>query len=191
MQILSGHGTTLRLLAGAVLLAPGHERAALPMRNLEIRGAFVGADQRVEAALQAWVATPFGRVPITGRAHVDVACNYTFTGTIGYSGIVRVLAHLKGIGLVTYLRGDVKSDRPLGCDLMRSAADSMRGQVRSESSMLTGWIIFGGDSARFSGPTRTIGDTAYHTRLTLRRGGRRHVVQLWMFERPQRESQQK
>jgi hypothetical protein len=130
-----------------------------PVNELAIRAAIVGASHEIHGSIGTSVATPLGRLPVKGRVAASYGCDGAFTGTVGYSLLVRLGARLKGIGLVTALEGQLPPSALSDCSM---AVESLSGRFEIADSTVTGAITAGMDSLTVTGVLRAMGDTAYH-----------------------------
>ena len=133
-----------------------------PVNELAIRAAIVETSHEIHGSIGTSVATPIGRLPVKGRLAAGFTCDGAFTGTVGYSLLVRIGARLKGIGLVTALEGQLPPSALSECTL---SVESLSGRFGITDSTLTGSISSGTDSLAITGVLRASGDTAYHAAL--------------------------
>lgn len=126
-------------------------RIPVRTRDLELRGVIHQQSMRASAELRAYVATPFGRIPVTGHARLTYTCTGSFHGSVDYNVLIRLLARLKDIDLVTHVQGQLIHDRPPRCG---SGPDVVVfGQAVTDSLDLSGWARVASDSFTFQGTT--------------------------------------
>jgi hypothetical protein len=130
-----------------------------PVNELAVRAAILEASHEIHGSIGTSVATPLGRLPVKGRVTAGYDCDGAFTGTVGYSLLVRIGARLKGIGLVTALAGQLPPSAMSQCML---TVESLSGRFEIADSTITGSISAGADSLAITGVLRAIGDTAYY-----------------------------
>jgi hypothetical protein len=133
-----------------------------PVNELAIRAAILEPSHEIHGSIGTSVATPFGRLPVKGRVAAGFTCDGAFTGTVGYSLLVRIGARLKGIGLVTALEGQLP---PAALSQCTPSVSSVSGRFGITDSIVTGSISTGTDSLAITGVLRASGDTAYHAAL--------------------------
>jgi hypothetical protein len=146
---------SMALAAPLMLMAEGQ----FPVNELAIRAAIVEASHEIHGSIGTSVATPLGRLPVKGRVAASYGCDGAFTGTVGYSLLVRIGARLKGIGLVTALEGQLPPSALSECTI---AVEVLSGRFDIADSTVTGSISAGADSRPITGVLRAMGDTAYH-----------------------------
>lgn len=167
-------------------LAHQGDQKPVTMREVSIRGRAVATPDggTVQVVLQAKVATPIGRVPINGHVRLRYDCDARFSGTISYHPLVRLLAKIKGLQLVTATDGRaVVSDSlgPQACPALQ--ANSIEGQASVEALQLSGFIKLDAESLFFRGPAWLVGDTLYHSRFNTRVRERDVLVEMNLYER--------
>ena len=133
-----------------------------PVNELAIRAAILEPSHEIHGSIGTAVATPLGRLPVKGRLAAAYSCEGAFTGTVGYSLLVRIGARLKGIGLVTALEGQLPPSALSECTL---SVESLSGRFGITDSTVTGSISSGMDSIAVTGVLRAAGDTAYYAAL--------------------------
>ena len=146
---------SMALAAPLMLMAEGQ----FPVNELAIRAAVVEASHEIHGSIGTSVATPLGRLPVKGRVAASYGCDGAFTGTVGYSVLVRIGARRKGIGLVSALEGQLPPSALSDCTI---AAEALSGRFDIADSTVTGSISAGADSLAITGVLRAVGDTAYH-----------------------------
>lgn len=169
------------VVAPCLVLAGDDAQKPVPMRDVAIRGAATGASRQVKLVLEARIGTPFGRVPINGHVKLGYDCDAAFRGTISYHPVVRLFAKLKGVDLITVLRGGVRLEEGRECPAME--VREIRGRADVQATQLSGWLLFDGDSLSFRGPAWMVGDTSYHARLDAMRSGQAVHLTVSMFEK--------
>jgi hypothetical protein len=155
-------------------------RLPVPVREVELRG-HLGDARRIDAEIRVLLATPFGRIPVTGHVRGAYQCDATFRGDISYGPIIRLIARIRRFDLVSELDGRVNPGEEWRCELM--PADSVRGAATIEETRLSGWIRIGEDSIPFNGPSWSVGDSTYHSDLQVRRGARLLDARVNVYER--------
>lgn len=181
----SPHRWPLLITLVPCLLLAGQNRTPVSMRDVSIRGRAMSAPGGgvVQVILRAMVGTPIGRVPINGHVHIRYDCEARFTGRITYHPLVRLLAKIKGLELVTgtdghAVLGDSTATRP--CPALDVA--NIQGQASVQELQLSGFVRFDADSIAFRGPAWLEGDSVYHSRLTARAWNRDILVVVNLHE---------
>ncbi|HUF29051.1 MAG TPA: hypothetical protein VMM77_00200 [Gemmatimonadaceae bacterium] len=151
---------TILLFAPLVVLSQPN----FPVERLTIRADISAELREVHGTIGTSVSTPFGALPVSGRAQLAHSCDGTFAGTVSYSFLVRLGARVKGIALVSAMEGHVAPSRLSNCSF---ATGELSGQFRISDSTLTGSIRASADSLPIQGVVRAIGDTAYQVELTV------------------------
>lgn len=151
----AGFHRAIQLAAAAFLCASG----AMPLdaqvhvapraRDMELRGVIRPSTRDVKAELRAFVSTPFGSIPVTGYGALTYTCTGQFSGTIEYNPIIRALARLKGIELITRLDGRVAQDGNTECG--RGPDMVLAGRAVIDSLSVSGWVRVAADSVAFRG----------------------------------------
>jgi hypothetical protein len=127
------------------------ERVSVRTRDLELRGMIRQAQREAIVQLRAHVATPFGRIPVTGYGNLRYDCAGAFSGTVDYKPVIRLLAQLKGIDLVRTIEGRLTFSVPPDCD---SGPDLvLAGRAYIDSLQVRGWFRLANDSTTFRGVT--------------------------------------
>lgn len=134
-----------------------------PVSELAMSAAIAAESQAVRGTIGTSVSTPIGRLPVKGRVTAVYTCDGAFSGTVGYSFLVRLGAGLKGVGLVTSLDGQLA---PTAVSECRLGVESLAGRFRITDSTITGYVQSGEDSMEIGGTLRAFGDTAYHATVT-------------------------
>ena len=164
-------------LAGVVVAT---QMKGVPVGDVEVWGTTSPGHREVEGALRVHVRTPFGRIPITGRARATYDCNATFGGALHYGALVRLLAHLQGVDLVSQADGAIELPYAWDC---ASPPHAFRGRVVIQDSVLSGFLRLGEDSIPLRGRTWTIGDSTYHSLIQAERSCDPFAVRLNLYER--------
>lgn len=162
-------------IAGTMLDMQG-----VPVGDVEVWGTMNPTQRAVLGALRVHVKTPFGRIPITARATATYDCSATFGGALRYSALVRFLARLKGVDLVSQADGAVELLYPWDC---AAPPAEFSGRVVIRDTVLTGFLRLGADSIPLNGRTWTVGDSTYHTYIQAQRLCDPFTVQLNLYER--------
>jgi hypothetical protein len=140
---------TTCLLFGSISPLIGQERVPTRARDVEIRGLLKPDARQALAELRAYVATPLGRIPVSGYARLRYTCDGRFSGTVEYSTIVRLLARLKGVALVRSMHGSVTFDYPPACTYGPELV--LAGVARTDSFEVRGYIRAATDSIGLQG----------------------------------------
>ena len=156
-------------------------QAAVTMRDIELSGILRGATREIAAEFKVAVATPIGRLPVTGHGRLKYDCGGSFRGSIGYHPIVRLFARIKGLALVKSLDGTIKFEKPPHCSSMSQYA--LRGRAAVDSTTMAGWVRMGGDSINFRGPTWIAADI-YHGVLKANYRNNPFEMRINMYETP-------
>lgn len=168
------------LVASAVATAAVEPGRGVPVGDVEVWGTVDSARREVTGALRVHVRTPFGRIPITGRARATYACDASFGGTLSYGAFVRLLASLRRVDLVSEADGGIEMLHPWECDAPPRA---FRGRVEIRDTVLVGFLQLGPDSIPLHGSAWTVGDSTYHTAIEARRTRAPFIVRLNLYER--------
>jgi hypothetical protein len=172
---------SLRSTGFGIALLLLHDQKPVPMRDVSLTGVIDPAQRSVAAKVVAAIGTPFGKVPITGHLKIRIDCQGAFAGTISYHPVVRFLARVKRVDLVTELDGSVAHDASESCAPL--AADTVRGAAVVEKTQLSGGLRVAGDSVQFVGPAWTVGDSTYHSLLRVTRATRTLDLRVNLYER--------
>lgn len=171
-------------LPGIVLLAVSivcTQSKPVPMRDVSLSGVVNPAERSMAASVVAAIRTPLGKIPIRGNLRIRIACTGAFSGTISYHPMVRLLARLKRVDLVTELDGAVAHDA--GSECAPLSADTVRGLATVDKTELRGGVRVAGDSVHFTGPAWTVGDSTYHSILRVTSASRSVELQVNLYER--------
>lgn len=169
------------LVAPWLVLSGDEAQKPVPMRDVAIRGEASGAVRQVKVVLEARIGTPIGKVPINGHLRLEYDCESAFSGTISYNPIVRLFAKIKGVDLITVVKGAVEVEEGESCPAMD--VRMIRGRAQVDTTQLSGLILFDGDSLPFRGPAWMVGDTSYHAKLAASLRGKAVHMTVSMFER--------
>lgn len=161
--------------------ADGGDRKPVPMRDLALTGSADSASKAVRMVIEASIATPFGRIPFRGHVRLNYDCASRFNARVSYHPVMRFLAKLKGVDLITVIDGNVRMDEGSSCPVL--AVRQMRGRALVDVTQMSGWLTLDGDSLDFRGPAWMIGDSSYHSTLTSMRSGRPLELSVNMYER--------
>ena len=134
-----------------------------PVEKLTISARGSALLREVHGTIGTSVSTPFGALPVSGRAIVTHSCDGTFAGVVSYSFLIRLGARLKKIALVSAIDGRVAPQSLAGCTL---SGATLSGQFQISDSTITGSILISDDSLPVLGVVRAVGDTAYQVILT-------------------------
>jgi hypothetical protein len=167
------------LMLGASLASA---QAPVAMKNVEIRATLRPDNREVDATIRVAVATPIGRIPVSGRGQLHYDCEGLFSGTMSYNPVVRFFARLKGVALVTAMDGRFITAKPIDCTA--SAPRAMNGRADVDSTLMRGWITIDSDTVPFRGPAWTHGDSTYHTVLSAERANRPLTLHMNMYKHP-------
>jgi hypothetical protein len=137
------------LILGSISPLAGQERVPTRARDIEIRGLLKPDSREAIAELRAYVATPFGRIPVSGHARLRYTCDGRFSGTVSYSTLVTVLASLKGVALVRSMEGSASFDHPPACATGPELV--LAGYAQTDSFDVTGFLRAATDSLAFRG----------------------------------------
>jgi hypothetical protein len=157
------------------------EQKPVPMRDVSLAGVIDPVPRSMAAKVVAAIGTPFGKIPITGHLTIRIDCQGAFAGTISYHPVVRFLARVKRVDLVTELDGALALESPDGCAAL--AADTVRGTAVVEKTQLRGGLRLAGDSVHFLGPAWTVGDSTYHSIVRVTRATRSLDLRINLYER--------
>jgi hypothetical protein len=166
---------------GMAVLVLLQDQKPVPMRDVSLAGVIDPAQRSLAAKVVAAIGTPFGKIPITGHLKIRIDCQGAFAGTISYHPVVRFLARVKRVDLVTELDGSIAQDADSGCSPL--AADTVRGAAVVEKTQLSGGLRMAGDSVRFVGPAWTVGDSTYHSLVRVTRATRTLDLRVNLYER--------
>lgn len=170
--------------AYATLLVASSVSAQTPvsMKNVEMEAVFRPETRVIEAVLRVAVATPIGKIPVTGHGILHYMCDGTFHGTMSYNPIVRFFARLKGVALVTALDGRLASTEPFDCSPTRVRI--LTGRANVDSTLMSGWVKIDSDSVPFRGPAWTFGDSTYHSVIGATLANRQTELHINMYKHP-------
>lgn len=168
----------LGFIAGTSLPA----QTPVAMKNVELQATLRAQTREIDAVIRVSVATPIGRIPVSGHGVLKYNCAGSFSGTMSYNPIVRFFAKIKGVKLVTALDGEIKHTDPIDCSstLVRTLA----GMADVDSTLMKGWIKMGSDSVPFRGPAWTHGDSTYHSILATRMENKPVELHINMYKHP-------
>jgi hypothetical protein len=152
----AAHGWRSMALAAPMMLMT---EVQFPVSDLAIRAATLSGSHEIHGTIGTSVATPFGRLPVTGRVSSRYECDGSFEGTVRYRWLVRLGARVKGIGLVNALEGQLAPSVLSECEL---PVETLSGYFRITGGTLAGHVMSGTDSIALGGTLRASGDTAYH-----------------------------
>lgn len=153
------------------------------MKNVEIQATVYSATREIDAVIRVAVATPIGKIPVSGHGQLRYDCTGAFSGTMSYNPVVRFFARIKGIALVTAMDGNIVSTDPVACN--SSDVQMLFGRADVDSTLMKGWIKLATDSVPFRGPAWTVGDSTYHTVLSARIQNRPLSLHMNMYKHPQ------
>jgi hypothetical protein len=148
--------------------------------DVHVRGVVDPATHTVKATLTTGVRTPLGTVPVTGHARGTYRCDASFSGTIRYSPVLRVLARLRGATLVNTLQGHVQTATPWDCAGM---ADRFAAHLSFQDTLFTGQLIYNDTALPVSGVTALSGPRAFRSSLTARQSTHEYTVHVEFAER--------
>lgn len=168
--------------ASAVYVSDLAAQGPVSVKNVEMEALFRPQTRAVEAVLKVAVATPIGKIPVSGHGKLHYKCDGSFRGTMSYNRIVRFFARLKGIALVTALDGRIFTDEPMDCS--GSQVHALIGRAHVDSTLMSGWVKIEGDSVSFSGPAWTFGDSTYHSLLDAKLRNKPLKLQISMYKHP-------
>ena len=146
-----------------VLATNAGSQTPVSMKNVELYATVTGENRQVEAIVRVAVATPIGKIPVSGHGQLKYNCTGSFSGTMSYNPIVRFFAKIKGVALVTAMDGQLVSAEPVDCSA--TLRRTFVGRADVDSTAMKGWIKMGADSVVFNGPAWTFGDSTYHSIL--------------------------
>jgi hypothetical protein len=149
----------------ALLLASG----GLTVRELSFHGTLHAATQQLDATIATAVHTPFGALPIGGQVRATYACDGTVRGIVSYGVIVRFLARLRGLTLVSAAEASIGVRRDWNC---RNAPDSVTARFAVNDTIVTGTVKFGGQTGQLTGVVNEAPRNFYRLVLITSRDGR-------------------
>lgn len=152
------------------------------MKNVELQATLRPESREIEAIIRVAVATPIGRIPVSGHGQLRYDCEGVFSGTMSYNPIVRFFARLKGVALVTAMDGRIVTAEPIDCSA--TSPHTMTGRADVDSTLMSGWVTLDRDSIPFRGPAWTHGDSTYHTILSAGRAGKPLTLHMNMYKHP-------
>jgi hypothetical protein len=152
------------------------------MKNVELHATLNAQTREIEALIRVAVATPIGKIPVSGHGALKYNCAGSFSGTMSYNPIVRFFAKIKGVALVTALDGEIMTADPVDCS--SSQVRTLTGRADVDSTLMKGWIKLGTDSVPFRGPAWTFGDSTYHSILAARMQDKPMELHINMYKHP-------
>jgi hypothetical protein len=152
------------------------------MKNVEMQATLHADTRQIDAVIRVAIATPIGKIPVSGHGKLEYSCAGTFTGTMAYNPIVRFFAKIKGVALVTALDGHVVTVEPVDCT--SSLVRKLVGRADVDSTLMKGWIKMGADSVGFRGPAWTFGDSTYHSVLATHLENKPLELHINMYKHP-------
>jgi hypothetical protein len=150
------------------------------LERVEVKGVLQPATQEVTGTITTAVRTPFGNVPVTARVHGRYLCDATFSGTLRYGSVVRVLARLRGATLVNIAEARIESDEPWDC---QAGHGHFSAQLVLQDTVLTGRLTYKGHPIEVNGSVRTIGERTFHTRFSTQHAAGAYTVHATFQER--------
>lgn len=174
----------IRAAVFPLFVAAGNAASQTPvsMKNVELYATVKSETREVEAVIRVAVATPIGKIPVSGHGALKYNCAGSFSGTMSYNPIVRFFARLKGVALVTALDGRLVTGEPVDCS--SASQTTFVGRADVDSTLMKGWIKMGVDSVNFHGPAWTFGDSTYHSILAAQMRGRPMELHINMYKHP-------
>ena len=154
----------------------------MSMKNVELHATVNAQTREIEALIRVAVATPIGKIPVSGHGALKYNCAWSFAGTMSYNPLVRFFAKLKGVALVTALDGEIVTSDPVDCS--SSEIRTLIGRADVDSTLMKGWIKLGVDSVPFRGPAWTFGDSTYHSVLAARMQDKPMELRINMYKHP-------
>lgn len=186
MNFKLGETPTMRLVAASMLLVLAAGAAAgqtpVSMKNVDLEATMKTQTREINAVIRVAVATPIGKIPVSGHGKLHYDCVGRFSGTMSYNPIVRFFAKLKGVALVTAMDGHIVSADPVNCS--SSLVRTLTGRADVDSTLMKGWIKIAGDSVPFRGRAWTFGDSTYHSILSARMDNRPLELHINMYKHP-------
>lgn len=172
-----------RLVLASLLTASVSEgQTPVSMKNVELQATMHSDTREIDAVIRVAVATPIGRIPVSGHGQLKYDCAGAFSGTMSYNPIVRFFAKVNGVALVTALDGNIVTPDPVDCN--SATVRRLVGRADVDSTLMKGWIKLADDSVPFRGPAWTFGDSTYHTVLTTRIQNRPMSLHMNMYKHP-------
>lgn len=168
------------LLASMTIAGTVIDMKGVPVGDVEVWGTMNPTSRAVDGALRVHVKTPLGRIPITGHATATYDCSAKFGGALRYSALVRFLARLKNVDLVSQADGAIELLYPWDC---AAPPRDFSGRVVIRDTVLTGFLRLGEDSIPLHGRTWAVGDSTYHTYIQAQRLCDPFTVQMNLYER--------
>ncbi len=152
------------------------------MKNVDLQATIHSRTRAIDAVIRVAVATPIGRIPVSGHGALKYNCAGYFSGTMSYNPIVRLFAKIKGVALVTALDGRIVTVDPVDCT--SALVRTLTGRADVDSTDMKGWIKMAGDSVPFRGPAWTYGDSTYHSVLSARVANKPIELHINMYKHP-------
>lgn len=165
------------LLAATLLILDG---APIRIEQIVIHGQVHPVTREVRGTITTDVRIPFGKVPVTGQARVRYGCNAHFSGTLDYGSVVRVLARMKGVALVSVMEGRLDSRESWDC---RSAPGDFTARFSLRETAIAGHVVSNGSSVTVSGRAWDAGGGVFHTRMSTTHGGGGYTLHVSFYER--------
>jgi hypothetical protein len=170
------HHPWIPLTALSLLLSGSASR----LDRVEVKGLLQPATREVTGTITTAVRTPFGNVPVTGQVHGRYLCDSSFSGTLRYGTVVRVLARVRGATLVNVAEARIESDEPWDC---QAGHEHFTAHLALQDTILTGRVTYGNSSIPVSGSVQVVGDRIFHSRLSTPPGSGGYTVHATFQER--------
>jgi len=152
---------------------------ALPTRisldDVELRGRLEPVVRHITARIGTTVHVPFGSIDVSGHVSAQYECTGAFSGTVTYSRVIRVLAAIKHVTLVSSVSGRAEPGVEFDCDAPR---DSIGGDFHIRDSVLTGLVRYGSERLSVRGHVARDGPAYDVTLFSADSGGRLATVRL-------------
>jgi hypothetical protein len=167
---------SLLLAVSAALLA----NSAIRVGMIEAEGVVRPQSREVTGTVTTAVHTTFGNVPVTGHLHARYRCDATFSGTLRYGRVVRLLARVRGATLVNVAEGRIEMRETWNC---LAGPDHFAGNFMLRDSVLTGHLSFRSTSVPVTGSARLDGERTFHIRISAAHPDHAYTVHLTLQER--------
>jgi hypothetical protein len=171
------------MLARPVVLAAvvGLLSGSSPRLNaIDVEGQLQPGTREVTGRITTAVRTPLGNVPVTSQVRATYRCDGSFSGSLTYGSVIRMLARIRGAALVNVMEGHFETAERWNC---HAGHDRFTGSFTLADSVLTGHLAYQGETVPVAGFTWTRADRQFHTRLSVPQPGSGYTIHVTLAER--------